>query len=505
MNAENASWDFDAARRQASARWNETLRHIEVRGGTDDEKRIFYTALYHALLHPNTFSDANGEYIGFDDKIRVAKNRVQYTNFSGWDIYRCEVQLIALLFPKIASDMAQSLVADAEQGGGLPIWAVANDESGAMYGDPSTVIISSVYAFGARDFDTRSALRLMIRAATDPDAKSKTYPQRKGLREYLQYGFIPMDAKDLWGSPSIAQEYMIADFALAQFAKAQGDEKTYREMMPRAQFWTRLFDPQNKYIRARYSDGSWLPGFDFKRNVYDKSLPWSPASHKSYVEGNAAQYTWMIPHNMRALFDRIGGNDVVIKRLNDFFKELNAGSDRPYFFIGNEPVFAAPWAYDFSGEPYKTQAVVRRAMREMFSSGTGGLPGNDDLGAMSAWYVWAAIGLYPAIPGVGGFAINSPLFSETIIRREGGKEIRIIADGARADSPYVQTLRLDNQIYEKTWLPFDRVANGATLRFKLSDKPNVKWATAPDAAPPSFNEGMAKDESATDDPPPKNL
>jgi predicted alpha-1,2-mannosidase len=492
LNTESPGWDFAVARRQASAGWERALSQIEATGGTKDQKSVFYSALYHTILHPNVFSDVNGDYMGFDDRVHTDRHRAQYTNFSGWDIYRSESPLIALLFPREASDMNQSLVNDAQQGGGLPKWPIANDESGAMYGDPAVPIIVSSYAFGANDFDTNAALAAMIKGATDPAVKSNTYPVRPGLREYLEYGYIPMDAKDLWGSPSIAEEYMIADFALAQFAKSQGDAATYNEMMRRSQFWTRLFDPENRYIRARYSDGSWLPGFDFKANVYDKKLPWKPGSHKSYVEGNAAQYTWMIPHNMRALIDRIGGNKVVLDRLDDFFTELNAGSDRPYFFIGNEPVFGVPWTYNFAGAPWKTQAITRRALTELFTNTPGGIPGNDDLGATSSWVVFSSLGLFPIIPGVGGFAINSPLFPSVTVRLKGGKQLKIVGEGASATTPYIQVLRFNVQPYNSTWLPFDSIKNGATLYFKLGDKPNTRWATSPSAAPPSFADGMHK-------------
>ena len=490
LRTESPKWDFAAARASARARWNAALRSIEVTGGTDAEQRVFYTALYHTLLHPNIFGDANGEYLGFDNRVHVRRGHTHYTNFSGWDIYRSESPLIAFLFPAEASDMAQSLILDAEQGGGLPIWPVANDESGAMYGDPSTPIIASTYAFGARDFDTRAALRAMIKGATDPETKSKTYPERPGLADFIKYGYVPMEQKGLRGSPSVALEYEIADFALAQFAKAHGDIRTHDEMMRRAQLWTRLFDPQTRYIRGRWADGSWLPGYDFQAQRYDPNLPWSHASHKSYVEGNAAQYTWMIPHNMRALFERIGGNEVVIRRLDDFFTELNAGPNLPYFFIGNEPVFPVPWAYNYAGQPWKTQAVARRALLELFTNDPGGIPGNDDLGATSSWIVFAAIGSYPIIPGVGGFALNSPLFPDIKIRLKGGRQLHIVGRGASAATPYVQGLWLNGRPYDSTWLPYERITRGATLRFELGGTPNMKWATAPTAAPPSFNEGM---------------
>jgi predicted alpha-1,2-mannosidase len=491
LRAENAGWDFDAVRAAARARWNEALSRMEARGGTPVERRVFYTALYHALLHPTTFGDANGEYLGFDERVHRAPAHTQYTNFSGWDIYRSQLPLVALLFPEEASDMMQSLVNAAEQGGALPLWPVANDESGAMYGDPSTVSIASVYALGARRFDTRAALRAMIRNATDPEAKSRSYAARNGLADYLKYGYVPMEQKGLRGSPSVALEYETADFALAQFARGQGDLKTYRGMMRRSQWWTRLFDPENKYIRGRWRDGSWLPGFDFKESLYKSELPWRYDSHKSYVEGNAAQYTWMIPHNMRGLFERIGGNDAVVRRLDTFFTEFNAGPDRPYFFIGNEPVFPVPWAYNYAGRPWKTQGLTRRVLAELFTDTPGGIPGNDDLGATSSWVVFAAVGIYPSVPGVGGFSLNSPLFPEMKIRMgRTGRVLRIVGEGAAAGTPYVQELRLNGEPYERTWLAFDKFERGVTLSFKLSDKPNTSWATAPSAAPPSFNEGM---------------
>ncbi|HWT03021.1 MAG TPA: GH92 family glycosyl hydrolase [Pyrinomonadaceae bacterium] len=490
LRAENQGWDFEAVRAQARARWNEALGRVEVRGGTEAETRLFYTALYHTLLHPNVFGDADGEYLGFDDRVHKTHGHTQYANFSGWDIYRSLSPLQAWLFPEEASDMAQSLVNMAEQGGGgLPKWPVANDESGAMYGDPSVPIIASTWAFGARDFDPRAALRVMLKGAADPEARSKTYLVRPGLADFFKYGYIPMEQKGLRGSPSVALEYETADFALAQFARAQGDLKTHAEMMRRAQFWTRLFDPQTRYIRGRWADGSWLPGFDFKAMLYKPELPWRPESHKSYVEGNATQYTWMIPHNMRTLMDRIGGDEAVVKRLDHFFTEFNAGSDRPYFFIGNEPVFPVPWLYNYAGAPWKTQAITRRVLKELFTPDPGGLPGNDDLGATSSWIVFASVGFYPIIPGVGGFSLNSPLFPSITIKLKGGKELKIVGQGASGSAPYVQELRLNGKPYESTWLPYETIAGGATLEYKLGGAPNTKWATNREAAPPSFPEG----------------
>jgi putative alpha-1,2-mannosidase len=204
----------------------------------------------------------------------------------------------------------------------------------------------------------------------------------------------------------------------------------------------------------------------------------------------------MVPHNLRGVIERIGGDEVAIKRLDSFFTEFNAGPDRPYFFIGNEPVFPVPWAYNYVGAPWKTQRITRRVLTELFTPDPSGIPGNDDLGATSSWIVFAAVGLYPIIPGVGGFSINSPLFPEIDVRLKGGRVLRIRGRGASASTPYVRELRLNGKRYENTWLPYESIAGGATLQFTLTAEPNANWASKPDAAPPSFHEGMEKESNA---------
>jgi predicted alpha-1,2-mannosidase len=491
LREENNEWDFKAVRDAASARWNQMLGRIEIGGGTIDEKRVFYTALYHALLHPNVFSDVNGEYVGFDNQVHVARGYTQYANYSGWDIYRCEVQLLALLFPFEASDMMQSLVMDAQQGGGLPRWSVANDESGVMVGDPAVPIIASAYAFGAKNFDTRGALKAMLKGAMDPAARSKSYTQRGALGEYLKYGYIPIE-NEVWGSSATTLEYTTADFAIAQFANSLGDRTNYQTFMRRAQYWKNMMDRETGLIHPRDAKGAFIGGVDPQTKAFTNGLPWDPVKENGFVEGNAVQYTWMIPYNLRALFDSMGGNERVVKRLDDFFTELNAGPHRPYFYIGNEPVFGVPWSYNFAGAPWRTQSVVRRVMTELFDNQPGGLPGNDDLGATSSWYVFAATGLYPLIPAVGGFVINSPLFPNITLHLTNGRRLKIEASGAKADAPYVQELSLNGRLYESTWLPLATAARGATLRFKLDRAPNTKWANKPSAAPPSFDAGPVR-------------
>ncbi|MGA3324649.1 MAG: GH92 family glycosyl hydrolase [Terriglobia bacterium] len=480
-------WNFGAVREAAHNRWNHDLGLITVKGGTDDQKRVFYTALYHALLHPNTFSDVNGQYIGFDDKIHLAKGFTQYANYSGWDIYRCEVQLIAMLFPKAASDMVQSLVMDEQQGGGLPLWPVANDEACQMVGNPSPPIIADIYAFGGRSFDTKPALAAMLRGATVPNAKAVFCPEWDDLESYLKYGYLGPDTIR-WhkrrSGPSHTLEFTTTDFSIAQFAQAIGDQSTYQTFMKRAQFWRNIFDTQTGYVEPRRYDGTFIKVDPAESKYY------VDGNEARYVEGNAAQYSWMVPYNMRALFDLMGGNAAVVGRLDKFFTELNAGENKPYFWIGNEPVFAVPWAYDFAGAPWGAQSVTRRVELELFTAQPDGEPGNDDLGAMSAWYVFAALGAYPAIPGVGGLALNSPLFSSATIHLGNGKIVKIEGENASDSNPYVQSLRVNGQPSEKTWIPYSTLSQGLTLQFKLGNTPNKEWGTKPEDAPPSFAQGM---------------
>ncbi|MGO9275892.1 MAG: GH92 family glycosyl hydrolase [Terriglobia bacterium] len=473
LHQENQGWDFAAMRQAARDKWNQELGLIRVGGGTDDEERVFYTALYHALLQPNVFTDVNGEYIGFDDKAHVAQGYTHYANYSGWDIYRTQVQLLALLHPKETSDMIQSLVVDEQQGGGLAIWPVANDDSCVMVGNPTCPIIASACAFGADGFDQQAALKAMVKGATQPGVRSKKCPQWVGLENYLKLGYLGPDS---FSGPSQELEFSTAEFSIAQLAKALGDLGTYSAFMKRAQSWKNIFNAKTGYIEPRHNDGTFYPNLN-------------PASDRYYVEGNAAQYSWMVPYNLRSLFDLMGGNEKVVARLDQFFTQLNAGPNRPYSWMGNEPGFAIPWAYDFAGAPWRTQDVVRRIETELFTAKPEGLAGNDDLGTMSAWYVFAAMGLYPEIPGVGGFCLNSPLFANVTWHLGNGQTVQIVGEGASTASPYVQSLSVDGKPYGRLWLPYAELMKGAALDFKLAGTPNKTWGSEPSAAPPSFDEG----------------
>jgi predicted alpha-1,2-mannosidase len=512
LQAENSGWDFDAVRQKADAIWNDWLGRINVEGGSDEQRRVFYTALYHALLHPNVFSDMNGQYAGFDRAVHDARPRTQYANFSDWDTYRTVVQLHALLAPRETSDMMQSLVADAEQSGYLPKWEMANDVTAVMGGDSPAALVATGYAFGARSFDARSALRFMLKAATQPGTGIHGYLERARLAEYLARGYVPVTSfrwdNGMTGATSATLEYVSDDFCIAQLAAALGDARTHADFMRRAQNWQIIFDPETGFIRPRRASGVFLEGFDPDTLAPRSEVPWDRSAQASFEEGNTWQYTWMIPHNYRGLFSAVGGDAEVTRRLDKFFTKL-VGWGQPYFNIGNEPSFVSPYAYTWAGAPWRTQAAVRRIMNEIYKPMPRGLPGNDDLGATSAWYVWGALGLYPAIPGVGGFVVTTPLFPAATIRLGDGRKLRINtenanatnastnesanAQGATANDIYIRSLRLDGATYTRAWLPLSALRPGATttLAFTLSDRPDTEWGARVPDAPPSFTEGQA--------------
>lgn len=469
MKSEIGGRAVEAIRREGRAAWNSALNRVRVSGATEEDRKVFYTALYHALLHPSVFNDVNGEYIGFDDKVHVVAGRTHYTNFSGWDMYRSQVQLLAMLFPEEASDMAQSLIEDAEEGGGLPRWATANADAGSMVGDPSACILASFYAFGARKFDTHAALAAMLRGANDPSVHSRQYFQRPDLKEYLRTGYIASQGKTGQGSASVTLEYQSADFAISRFALALGDTAAAKYLLARSAKWRNLFDTETRYIRPRGEDGNFLSGF-------------TPGKEFGFVEGNAAQYTWMVPYNLPEVIAAVGGAEAARQRLDDYFSQyydykLKNG---PYFAIGNEPSFGNPWIYNWTGHPWRTQETVRKTLRDLFSSGPEGLPGNDDLGATSSWIVFAQLGIYPEIPGVGGMTLNSPTFPRAELRI--GKHIlRILAPGAPS-KVYVRTVRLDGKPVRNWWIDWERLSVASKLDFVLGAEANHN----PGQAPPSF-------------------
>jgi predicted alpha-1,2-mannosidase len=510
LAAESRGASFGQIAAAAEAGWNRALASIRVGGGDRGDTETFYTALYHALLAPRTFDDAGGRYTGMDGAVHDAGGRTQYADLSGWDVYRTQIPLLAMLMPRRASDVVASMLADAAQSGCLPRWSYANGQGMTMVGDPADPMIASAAAFGARRFDAGAALAAMVKGANEgcgsPDG---TYVQRQGLERYRALGYVPFDLdlrrrnanslfgdpESVWASAATTLEYAIADFSIAQFAaRARGDRATYRSFISRSGNWRNLLNPDSGLIEPRFEDGAFTPDYDNLRGA-------------GFAEGNSIQYTWMVPQDPAGLFAAIGGRASAVSRLDRFLRTLNGGpgaTHADHALLGNEPNLNVPWLYDWAGQPYKTQAAVRRALR-LYDSSPGGYPGNDDLGTLSSWYVLGALGLYPEVPGVGVLAIGSPLFEQATVRLAGGRKLRIVASAFRrsprrgrqhlksrviplppAQAPYIQAMSIDGHPYGRPWTTFCALARGATLAYRLGARPNRDWGASIAARPPSF-------------------
>jgi len=462
LETENPGFDFEKTKFQAEEAWNHYLKRIEVKGGSRDQQIQFYSHLYNSLKHPSIFSDVNGEYMGSDKEVHKAEDFNYYTAFSNWDTYRTQTQLISLIAPEVTSDIVTSHLLFAEKsGGGLPRWVLANFSTGIMQGDPSSILIANAYAFGAQDFDHKKALEIMRRGAEEPGLKTQNVTTRTFLDQYLEKGYI----WDHMGA-SIALEFTSADFAIGQFAlQAFNKEELYKKYISRAQNWKNLYNSESTWLNSKNEDGSWK------------------AQNDDWREASYTNYHWMVPYNLGTLIEKMGGKKVAEQRLDSLFVKLDARYNQDWFAAGNEPDFQVPWIYNWTGSPYKTQAIVRRILDEKYQNAPSGLPGNEDLGAMGAWYVFANIGLYPMIPGVGGFTINSPVFTDIKIHLQNGKTLEIL--GGSPDKKYIKSLELDGNSWDKTWIPLDKLENGGTLEFELSEEPNKEWGTA--TIPPSFD------------------
>ena len=422
LRMENAGWNFDEIRGEAEKSWNHYLSKIEVEGDNADRITQFYTHLYRTMIHPNVCSDVNGEYMGADNRVYKSRSK-QYTSFSNWDTYRTQIQLLAMLEPDVTSDIVISHQDFAEQSGGaFPRWVLANIETGVMQGDPTPILISNAYAFGARNYDPRPIFKTMRTNAEIPGAKSQNIEERPGLKQYLEKGYY---------NASEQLEYTSSDFAIGQFAlRAIGDEFSAWRYFHFARSWKNLFNPETGWLQSRNSDGSWKPlSEDFRESTYKN-------------------YFWMVPYDIAGLVEMIGGKKNAEQRLDEFFQRLDANYNDAWFASGNEPSFHIPWIYNWVGCPYKTQTVVNRILNEQYSGKIDGLPGNDDLGTMGAWYIFACIGLYPEIPGIGGFTINTPIFSSVKIHLKNGS---IFIKGGSEKNIYIKSLKVNGVLYNSTW------------------------------------------------------
>ncbi len=484
---------FKQIREEAKETWNKALEKIKVVSNNEDKLTTFYTALFHSQFHPNVFSDSNGEYLGFDQQVHHIsdKQSAQYANFSGWDVYRSQLQLVTLLNPQRGSDIAQSLFNQAQQFNGVwDRWTHNSGPTGVMSGDPSTIAIANFVAFGATNFDVQGAYKSLLKAATQPtalDLSNEGCPvfcrgQHPSLDQWQSINYIS-DQSNSWEGASETLEQASADFALSQLADNLGDDASAKQMLTRSGYWKNLFNPQATaqagYVQGRNKDGSWKADFE-------------PNSEHLFVEGSPAQYLWMVPFDGASLNQLVGGDEIMANRLDNHFHKPDGSwvlfrDDATYSDVSNQPSIASPWMYLFTGQAYKTQDTVRATIDLLWNNTTKGIPGQDDLGQMSSWYVFSALGLYPLQPGRADMVLSSPTFTKAKIAN-----LTINAPFASSENRYVRSLKINNVNSTKSWINNSYISMPVELNFELSSIPNKQWGQKIADRPLSFSTEKTK-------------
>jgi predicted alpha-1,2-mannosidase len=464
LTTEISHWDFDKIRSEASAQWNRELNKIQVTGGSQSQLTTFYTALYHSLLTPNLSMDVDGSYLGRDFKIHKAEGFDNYTVFSLWDTFRSAHPLYTLIDQKRTRDFINTFLKQYQQGGRLPVWELAANETDTMIGYHSVSVIADALVKGVTGIDQELAFQAMKHSAEQ---------RLHGLDSYMDNGYVTMETERESASKTL--EYAYDDWCIAMMAKALKHEDDFQRYMQRAQFYKNVFDTKVKFVRPR-SNGGWLTPFE-PREV-----------NSSFTEGNSWQYSFFVPQDVSGLIQLMGGETQFAQKLDDLFSAESKTTGRAQADItgligqyahGNEPSHHVAYLYDYVNQPWKTQQRVRQIMDEFYKASPDGLIGNEDCGQMSAWYVLSAAGFYPVTPGSTVYAIGSPLFPEMIFKLENGNSFIIRAQNVSSRNFYIQSAKLNGKPYHKSFLLHDELMAGGELVFEMGDKPNTTWATEP--------------------------
>jgi predicted alpha-1,2-mannosidase len=455
LDSELSSWDFTEVKKQVQKKWNKALSKIKVQGGTEDEKSIFYTSLYHTMIAPNIFSDADGRYRSMNGSI-LRSNDKTYTVFSLWDTFRSTHPLFSLIERKRTLSFIQTFLKHFNEGGRLPVWELSANETDCMIGYHAVSVITDAYMKGIKDFDHELALEAMLFSA-----------QRKeqGLEAYQSKHFIEMD--DNPESVSKTLEYAYDDWCIAQFAKQIGKDSIAEIYYQRSKYYQNIFDSETKFMRARIN-GSWFSPFQPNEVNFN------------YTEANAWQYSLFVPHDVKGLAEIMGGPKGLENYLDSLFLTSSdlGGHEQAditgligQYAHGNEPSHHLPYLYLYCGKAWKTQEMVRRIMSEMYKNTASGLIGNEDCGQMSSWYVLSSIGLYSLCPGDDYFVIGSPLFNEVQLNLETGKFLKIIAKNNSKKNKYIRSILWNGKKINRYYLLADEILSGGTLELEMSSEP----------------------------------
>jgi predicted alpha-1,2-mannosidase len=477
LETEIPGWDFEGLRETTRAKWDKELGKIQIEG-TDEQKKTFYTSLYHACLVPNLYQDVNGEYRGLDQNIHQVKNRNQYTVFSLWDTFRAEHPLLALIQEKRDSDMINSLLDHFDQSTDhlLPMWELQGNETWCMIGYHAAPVIADGYLKGVRGFDAQHAYEAMKATAMNPDYD--------GLASYRKLGYVPCDEED--ESLSKTLEYAYDDWTIAQMARTLGKDDDYNYFMKRSTSFTNIYDPALGWMRPKDSHGNWRTNFD--AHIFGGGFKSDGTNElQDVTEATSSQYSWFAPQDIPGLITLMGGNEKFVEKLDSLFDasqsdafkaDLSANDLRGCigeYWHGNEPSHHVIYLYSLAGAPWKAAERLHQVVSTQYGSGPGSLCGNDDCGQMSAWYLFTCMGFYPVCPASDYYIIGAPQIPKATMHLSNGKIFTMTAENLSDRNIYVQSVRVNGRDWNTPILPFKELKNGGKFEFIMGAEPNKAW------------------------------
>ena len=479
LDAEVPGFDFDKVRADAHQQWTQALSAVDAEG-SEEQRSQFYTALYHTMLGPTLFMDSDGRYRGPDNAVHQAKGWTNYSTFSLWDTYRALHPLMTLLQPeKRTSDVVNSLLASRRESpyGILPVWAFHGLETWCMIGYHAVPVIADAYMKGIGGFDPDEALKAMVASAD--------YGPYDGIAQYRELGYVPIDEEGEAASKTL--EYAFDDWTIAQMASKMGKQDVAAEFGKRAANWKNAYDPATGFMRARNRDGSFREPFDATASGYGTD----------YTEGNAWQYSWYVPQDVAGLAAAHGGADKLLGKLDEAFdadvdpKIFEHMEDITgligWYAHGNEPGHHVPYLYAYAGQPWRTQQRLAQIMDSQYAQRPDGLAGNDDLGQMSAWYVFTALGFYPVAPASNQYVIGRPFLPKTTLNLPNGRHFTVLAEGLDKQHGYIGSATLNGKPLNRAWISHQEIMAGGELHFSMQAEPNKQWATDPAQHPYSMS------------------
>lgn len=469
LEAEVGTRSFEEVFTLAQKSWVDKLSVIDIQGATDDQRSIFYTALYRVFQMPTIFTDVNSEYMGFDKNVHRADSFNYFTDLSLWDTFRTVHPLYNIIAPADQLDMMISLVQMAKEGGWLPAWPSGYGYTGSMLGTPADISISDAWLKGIQDFDIEYAYQAMLKTAMDPTPDNAAFRGRRGIESYLKYQYCAADEMD--ESVSKTLEYAWADYAIGQLATSLGKEEDAAIFSKRAQYYRNTWNPETQYFHPRNSDGSFVADFKPTLLTYlDRKEKYT----NDYTEGSALQWRWAVPFDPQGLISIFGGDEHFVDELNSFFEEsdptMAAINPKAYYWHGNEPDIHAAYLFNEAGRPDLTQKWVRWILENKYSTSYEGLDGNDDAGTLSAWYVFSSLGFYP-IAGTDIYQLGAPLFEKANVSMN-DRTLLIETTNYSQSNMYVRKVWLNGTLLNRNWIRHYEIAEGGVLKFEMSPIPD---------------------------------